>query len=443
MGNIDSVPILSQYKSLVQVITGDAEGARETQENFIHTNPEFVNGLQEFVEGTLDHVDRVIYHILGERERENTDRKDDDGNHGIPDDGIPIPIPEKIFKDDDFGIAFQLENSALTGMVATKIQIKVDSPAETTERCRRSVAEDESLLFSPTLPDVPAWVQEKLPTSLIEGFAAGEAAWTNQTTADAVATTQTINAVLTIFLMLKLMMTGHQRSKPYYDEICRGHSQVDRCEQLLFESLNKYGDVGVVTVDGEEEEILEDSLGGLMYGMREMERSSLVGQGLMASLCDNDKSCMEQLRDGLLDAAAAFKKHLRLGRLYRRVKRGCLSRGIILPQENLAEMFKEHHTMPKNDFENAIKHIDTAIHEGVLPNPEKGITHSTIIDRDDLPNLRAKESPVPDFPGQFDAEVRYILHDIPKKSAVSKIGTVRYVRDLNTGEIVHMIGPQP
>ena len=38
MGNIDSVPILSQYKSLVQVISGDAEGAKRTQENFLHTS---------------------------------------------------------------------------------------------------------------------------------------------------------------------------------------------------------------------------------------------------------------------------------------------------------------------------------------------------------------------------------------------------------------------
>jgi 7-keto-8-aminopelargonate synthetase-like enzyme len=35
MGNTDSVPVLSQVKSLVQVIAGDEEGARKTQENFL------------------------------------------------------------------------------------------------------------------------------------------------------------------------------------------------------------------------------------------------------------------------------------------------------------------------------------------------------------------------------------------------------------------------
>jgi len=35
MGNIDSIPGISQVKSLVQVIDGDEDGARETQENFV------------------------------------------------------------------------------------------------------------------------------------------------------------------------------------------------------------------------------------------------------------------------------------------------------------------------------------------------------------------------------------------------------------------------
>ena len=34
MGSINSVPVVSQIKSLVQVIAGDAEGAKKTQEEF-------------------------------------------------------------------------------------------------------------------------------------------------------------------------------------------------------------------------------------------------------------------------------------------------------------------------------------------------------------------------------------------------------------------------
>jgi hypothetical protein len=36
MGSINSLPVISQVKSLVQVIGGDAEGARKTQEDFIN-----------------------------------------------------------------------------------------------------------------------------------------------------------------------------------------------------------------------------------------------------------------------------------------------------------------------------------------------------------------------------------------------------------------------
>ena len=37
MGNTDSIPVVSQVKSLVQVIAGDQEAAKKTQENFIRT----------------------------------------------------------------------------------------------------------------------------------------------------------------------------------------------------------------------------------------------------------------------------------------------------------------------------------------------------------------------------------------------------------------------
>ena len=39
MGNADSIPVVSQTKSLVQVTFGDAEGARRTQENFSRQCP--------------------------------------------------------------------------------------------------------------------------------------------------------------------------------------------------------------------------------------------------------------------------------------------------------------------------------------------------------------------------------------------------------------------
>ena len=39
MGNTASIPVISQVESLVQVIKGDVEGARRTQEVFLRTAP--------------------------------------------------------------------------------------------------------------------------------------------------------------------------------------------------------------------------------------------------------------------------------------------------------------------------------------------------------------------------------------------------------------------
>ncbi|GMT11644.1 hypothetical protein PFISCL1PPCAC_2941, partial [Pristionchus fissidentatus] len=39
MGNTNTVPVISQTKSLVQFITGDKNGARDTQEKFLHECP--------------------------------------------------------------------------------------------------------------------------------------------------------------------------------------------------------------------------------------------------------------------------------------------------------------------------------------------------------------------------------------------------------------------
>ena len=41
MGNTDSIPVISQVKSLVQVASGDPYGAKRTQEKFLRTGPIF------------------------------------------------------------------------------------------------------------------------------------------------------------------------------------------------------------------------------------------------------------------------------------------------------------------------------------------------------------------------------------------------------------------
>ena len=56
MGNADSIPVVSQTKSLVQAIGGDTEGARRTQENFSRQCP-VVSQTRSLVEASMGDVD--------------------------------------------------------------------------------------------------------------------------------------------------------------------------------------------------------------------------------------------------------------------------------------------------------------------------------------------------------------------------------------------------
>ena len=58
--NVDSVPVVSQTKSLVQAISGDTEGARKTQENFSRQCP-VVSQTRSLVEVSMGDTDAVGY----------------------------------------------------------------------------------------------------------------------------------------------------------------------------------------------------------------------------------------------------------------------------------------------------------------------------------------------------------------------------------------------
>ena len=94
MGNADSIPVVSQTKSLVQAISGDAEGALRTQENFsrqcpvvaqtrslvevasgdeaaaLETQKQFVKGVSDFADRTpgVGHIKGGIHYACGDRE---------------------------------------------------------------------------------------------------------------------------------------------------------------------------------------------------------------------------------------------------------------------------------------------------------------------------------------------------------------------------------------
>ena len=61
MGNIDSIPILSQTKALVQVISGDVDGAEETMTNFAETGiiASQVTSLVHAMDGDMEEARRV------------------------------------------------------------------------------------------------------------------------------------------------------------------------------------------------------------------------------------------------------------------------------------------------------------------------------------------------------------------------------------------------
>ncbi len=94
MGAVDSIPVVSQTKSVVQAACGDVEGARRTQENFLDTCPvvsqgksfvqwasddaegarqtqlKFAGGVSDFVDGipVVGHAKGAIHWACGDEE---------------------------------------------------------------------------------------------------------------------------------------------------------------------------------------------------------------------------------------------------------------------------------------------------------------------------------------------------------------------------------------
>ena len=75
---IDSIPVISQMKSLVQVISGDVDGARKTQETFSKTAP------------VVSQVRSAVEAIGGNHEAASNTQKEFANNMGDMADGIPV-----------------------------------------------------------------------------------------------------------------------------------------------------------------------------------------------------------------------------------------------------------------------------------------------------------------------------------------------------------------
>lgn len=106
MGNIDSLPVISQVKSLVQVMSGDVDGARHTAENFANTGivvsqitslvhvmngddeaaretqKHFGKSMESFADSmpAVGHIKGSIHHGLGQTEKGNSAFKSASGS---------------------------------------------------------------------------------------------------------------------------------------------------------------------------------------------------------------------------------------------------------------------------------------------------------------------------------------------------------------------------
>jgi len=67
MGNENSIPVVSQFKSLGQAITGDFEGARRTQEEFVRKAPivSQVNSAVQAISGNTEEAEQIQKEFLG------------------------------------------------------------------------------------------------------------------------------------------------------------------------------------------------------------------------------------------------------------------------------------------------------------------------------------------------------------------------------------------
>ena len=84
-------------------------------------------------------------------------------------------------------------------------------PRKTTQAkhvvCKRSA--EEFVPFNNQLEDLPEYAVQALPGSMSE---LQNIQWNN--------VDQTINAIFSIFLIVKMFLAGHPRSKKYFEEVC-------------------------------------------------------------------------------------------------------------------------------------------------------------------------------------------------------------------------------
>jgi len=405
MGNTDSLPVVSQVKSLVQVISGDEEAAKKTQENFIRTGiiasqinsaivaangdleearkiqeefgAETVNTLEVLpvighgmaagyaISGDLEKAENVALGAtkstvvagsvavslvcgpgapvcgaaLGSVAAVGTNAAWDGVESVVRNETVGVirnveDIVEgnKTFSSGDifdisFGQASLAAGGAFGGFKVNKgtnfkYVKKVGEVAKKATKCicKREVESDtDSLMMS--VP--PSLTKVSFEDQTVDGF---------------------IQAVVSIFIILKLIFAKSALASPYLSQICTAVGKKDisllECEQWIFDALDKYDDIdndNITTKDSLlEESLVIDALSTLIFSYDNLVNENMIGSGIDIWIC----SAAEEVKnnpDVLPDCVLKMKDHIRRAHLnflpqQRRVKRRaacCASPGFV------------------------------------------------------------------------------------------------------------------
>jgi len=244
-------------------------------------------------------------------------------------------------------------------------------------RCKRSI--DAFEVFSNQLEEIPDYAMKTLPGSIHD---LDSVRWGDMD--------QSVNAIFSIFLIVKLFMVGHPQSKGYFEEVCGTvypSLKLQECEEQLILSIEKYnqGEFDPKTAGP-----FEDSLNALVFEMNQMVRNTTHGQGIITAICYNHRALFSKCKIKFVVAIDKLKEVFQLlnsGAGKSRVKRCILQNG----QFKVLKSFETKHVYSDQQFNSYYgkqvldaKDVNTIINKR---GPYDNASRNTIIKQSDAKNL--------------------------------------------------------
>jgi len=232
----DNIPIISQVKSFVQVVSGDEKGARKT--------------LQRSRRGFSSI--RKKLRLLRKPSRSNQQ---------------PGPKPVQAVHDQ---LDKQPGPKPIQPVHDQPIPLRLD-PSGCFDRVKRSA---DFEMFNTELGELPDNATKALPKSI------HELASVNWNDMD-----QGINAIFSAFLLIQMFKFGHPQSKPYFKEICTSlypNITLQVCEKNVLFAIQSHGK------DIESNaSILDQTFSFLLTSSNSLIENNLVGHNLISSACSS------------------------------------------------------------------------------------------------------------------------------------------------------------